>query len=161
MSKWKNSTSWNRGQKVEKQFAKLLKQRDPNFRKANREEQFRHIDFFADFGSIDVKAKKRINRNDTKEQDQLIWVEFVNVQGLDGWLRGQADIIAFERNKDFVLIKRNYLLGMCQVKCDLSKKVATSKDALYKGYRREGRKDLISIVKMSDILNLPHRIWKK
>lgn len=58
MSKWKNSTSWNRGQKVEKEFAKLLKQRDPNFRKANREEQFRHIDFFADFGSIDVKAKK-------------------------------------------------------------------------------------------------------
>ena len=70
-------------------------------------------------------------------------------------------MIAFERDKDFVLIKRNYLLGMCQVKCDLSKKVTNSRDALYKGYQREGRKDLISIIKMSDILELPHQRWKK
>ena len=83
------------------------------------------------------------------------------MQGRDGWLRGQTDVIAFERNEDFVLIKRNYLLGMCQVKCDLSKKVTNSKDALYKGYQREGRKDLISIIKMSDILELPHQRWRK
>ena len=161
MSKWKNSGSWNRGQRIEKEFAPLLRQRDPNYRKANREEQFRHIDYFSDFGTIDVKAKKKINRADASEQDELVWVEFKNVQGRDGWLRGQTDIIAFERNNDFILIKRNYLLGMCQVKCDLSKKVTSSRDALYKGYQREGRKDLISIVKMSDILNMPHQIWKK
>ena len=161
MSKWKNSGSWNRGQRIEKDFAPLLRQRDPNYRKANREEQFRHIDYFSNFGTIDVKAKKKINRADASEQDELVWVEFKNVQGRDGWLRGQTDIIAFERNNDFILIKRNYLLGMCQVKCDLSKKVTSSRDALYKGYQREGRKDLISIVKMSDILNMPHQIWKK
>lgn len=160
-SKWKNSSSWNRGQRIEKLFAPLLRQRDPNYRKANREEQFRHIDYFSNFGTIDVKAKKRINRSDENEQDELVWVEFLNVQGREGWLRGQTDIIAFERDKDFVLIKRNYLLGMCQVKCDLKNKVANSKDALYKGYQREGRKDLISIVKMSDILEMPHQIWKK
>ena len=161
MSKWKNSGSWNRGQRIEKEFAPLLRQRDPNYRKANREEQFRHIDYFSNFGTIDVKAKKKINRADASEQDELVWVEFKNVQGRDGWLRVQTDIIAFERNNDFILIKRNYLLGMCQVKCDLSKKVTSSRDALYKGYQREGRKDLISIVKMSDILNMPHQIWKK
>ena len=161
MSKWKNSGSWNRGQRIEKEFAPLLRQRDPNYRKANREEQFRHIDYFSNFGTIDVKAKKKINRADASEEDELVWVEFKNVQGRDGWLRGQTDIIAFERNNDFILIKRNYLLGMCQVKCDLSKKVTSSRDALYKGYQREGRKDLISIVKMSDILNMPHQIWKK
>ena len=161
MSKWKNSGSWNRGQRIEKAFAPLLRQRDPNYRKANREEQFRHIDYFSNFGTNDVKAKKKINRSDDSEQEELVWVEVKNVQGRDGWLRGQTDVIAFERDKDFVLIKRNYLLGMCQVKCDLSKKVTNSRDALYKGYQREGRKDLISIVKMSDILNMPHQIWKK
>ena len=161
MSKWKNSESWDRGQAVEKAFSTLLRQRDPKYRKANREEQFRHIDFFSYFGTIDVKAKKKINRSDSEEQEDLIWVEFLNVQGREGWLRGQTDIIAFERDNDFVLIKRNYLLGMCQVRCDLSKRVTNSKDALYKGYQREGRKDLISIVKMSDILDLPHQTWKK
>ena len=54
MSKWKNSNSWNRGQRIEKAFAPLLRQRDPNYRKANREEQFRHIDYFSNFGTIDV-----------------------------------------------------------------------------------------------------------
>ena len=161
MSKWKNSSSWNRGQRIEKEFAPLLRQRDPNYRKANREEQFLHIDYFSNFGTIDVKAKKKISRSDSQEQDQLLWVEFLNVQGREGWLRGQTDVIAFERDDDFVLIKRNYLLGMCQVKCDLSKKVTNSKDALYKGYQREGRKDLISIIKMSDVLELPHQRWKK
>ena len=104
MSKWKNSSSWNRGQRIEKEFAPLLRQRDPNYRKANREEQFRHIDYFSNFGTIDVKAKKKISRSDSEEQDQLLWVEFLNVQGRDGWLRGQTDVIAFERDKDFVLI---------------------------------------------------------
>ena len=154
MSKWKNSNSWNRGQRVEKEFAPLLKMRGPNYRKANREDQFRHIDYFSSFGTIDVKAKKRISRSDENEQDELLWVEFQNVQGREGWLRSSVDVIAFERDYDFVLIRR-------QVKCDLSKKVTNSKDALYKGYQREGRKDLISIIKMSDVLDLPHQIWKK
>ena len=56
--KWKNSSSWNRGQRIEKAFAPLLRRRDPKYRQANREEQFRHIDYFTSFGTIDVKAKK-------------------------------------------------------------------------------------------------------
>ncbi len=161
MSNWKNTSSWNRGQRVEKNFAPLLKRRDPNFRKANREDQFRHIDYHTSFGTIDVKAKKKINRSDSNEQNELVWVEFLNVQGRDGWLRSAVDIIAFERASDFLLVKRNYLLGLAQSLCDLNKKVTNSRDALYKGYQREGRKDLISIIKMSDIENLPHQIWKK
>ena len=161
MSKWKNTSSWNRGQRIEKEFAPLLRQRDPNYRKANREEQFQHIDYFSNFGTIDVKAKKRVSRSDSNEQDELIWVEFVNVQGREGWLCGKTDVIAFERDQDFILIKRNHLLGMCKVKCDLTQRVTNSKDALYKGYQRQGRKDLISIVKMSDVLEMPHKVWKK
>ena len=158
---WKGSQSWNRGQRVEKEFTKLLKQRDPNYQKANREDQFRHIDYHTSFGTIDVKAQKRISRSDSEEQDELVWVEFKNVQGRDGWLKSAVDIIAFERADDFLLVKRNYLLGLAKSICDLNKRVYSSKDALYKGYQRQGRKDLISIIKMSDIENLPHKTWKK
>lgn len=158
---WFNDESWKRGQRVEKEFIKLLKQRDPNYRKANREEQFRHIDYFTNFGTIDVKARKRTNRSDANLQDELIWIEFNNTAGGEGWVRGITDIIAFERERDFVLVKRNYILGMAQVKCDLSKRVTNSRDALYKGYQRKGHKDLITMVKMDDILTLPHQIWRK
>lgn len=161
MSNWKKSESWKNGQSVESDFAKLLKQRDPDFKKSTREEQFRHIDYHSFFGTIDVKAKKKLNRLDSKGQDEFVWLEFKNIKGNVGWLCGETDIIAFERDNDFVLVSRSNLLDMAEKKCELNKRVTYSKDALYKGYQRKGRRDLISIVKMSDILSIPHRIWSK
>lgn len=162
MSYWKNSDSWNRGQEIEKEFADLLRIRDPYFRKANKREQYNHIDYLTRFGTIDVKAKKKLNRSDKSEQDDLIWLEFKNVQGKNGWLNSNVDIIAFERDNDFVLAQRKNILYWAQRACDLNKTVQYSKDALYKGYTRKGRKDLISIVKISDMMdNVAHRIWEK
>jgi hypothetical protein len=161
MSKWKNSESWNRGQAVESEFSKLMDIRKLDYRKASKKEQFKHIDYHSSFGTIDVKAKKRLNRGDGEEQDEFIWLEFKNVQGKAGWLCGETNVIAFERDNDFVLVKRKDLLNMALKKCDLNRRVNYSKDALYKGYTRKGRKDLITIVKMSDILQINHKIWKK
>lgn len=162
MSEWKNTESWNRGQDVEKEFADLLRKRDPGFTKANKLEQFAHVDYKSRFGTIDVKAKKRINRSDKEEQDDLIWLEFKNVQGKLGWLTGYTDIIAFERDKDFILVHRKNLLYWAERVCELNNLVIYSKDALYKGYTRKGRKDLISIVKMSDLMkNVAHKVWEK
>ena len=79
MSKWRNSQSWRRGQEVEKEFVSILKRYNIKWRKANREEQFQHIDYFTAKGTIDVKARKRINRSDNDEQDELVWVEFKNL----------------------------------------------------------------------------------
>jgi len=162
MSKWKNSESWNRGQEVEGQFANLLRKRDPDFRKASKSEQYMHIDYKCKFGTIDVKAKKRVNRSDNKEQDELIWLEFKNVQGKQGWLNSHVDIIAFERENDFVLAHRKNILYWAQRACNLNDVVQYSKDALYKGYTRRGRKDLISIVKISELMeNVAHKVWQK
>ena len=161
MNNWKQSQSWKDGQKVEDSFAELLGQRDPNYKRATKQEQFRHIDFHTFFGTIDVKAKKKLNRRDSSGQNQYVWLEFKNVQGKTGWLCGETDVIAFERDNDFVLVQRSILLEMAKQKCNLNKRVLYSRDALYKGYQRKGRKDLITIVKMSDILELPHRIWDK
>ena len=161
MSHWKNSESWNRGQTVESEFSKLMDVRGLKYKKATRSEQFQHIDYHSSFGTIDVKAKKRLNRGDGKEQDEFIWLEFKNVQGKPGWLCGQTNVIAFERDKDFILVKRSDLLEMSKNKCDLNKLVSNSRNALYSGYQRKGRKDLISLIKMSDLLGIKHRIWSK
>ena len=142
-------------------FAKLLNKRTDNVRAANLKEQFSHVDYISDFGKIDVKARKRVARKDTDVQDDLVWLEFKNVQGKHGWLYGKSDWIAFEREEDFVMVKRHYLALMAEKLCDVGDRVAVGKDALYKGYQRSGRKDLLSIVKMSDVLGLDHQLWTK
>lgn len=161
MSKWIQDSSWKRGQGVEAMFAKLLNERTTNVRAANLQEQFSHIDYLSDFGKIDVKARKRVARSDNNAQDDLVWLEFKNVQGKTGWVHGEADWIAFEREEDFVLVKRHDLAMLGEKLCSLGDRVAVGRDALYKGYQRSGRKDLLSIVKMSDVLGLYHQIWTK
>lgn len=151
---WENSEAWKRGQKVEKEFAKLLEFRDPNFKKANLEEQRQHFDYITFFGTIDVKSQNAWNKN-------YVWLEIKNVVGGNGWLCGQTDIIAFERDKYFLLVKRRRLLELVYEKCDLTKTVTDKLRALYKCYTRAKRKDLLTLVRWEDVLNLPHQKWNK
>ena len=161
MSRWIQDQSWKRGQGVEAMFAKLLNEKAIEARAADLMEQFSHVDYVTDFGKIDVKARKRVARKDADVQDELVWLEFKNVQGKIGWVYGKADWIAFEREADFVLVKRHDLAMMGEKLCDLGDRVSVGRDALYKGYQRRGRKDLLSIVKMSDVLKLYHQLWTK
>ena len=161
MSRWIQDQSWKRGQGVEAMFAKLLNEKAIEARAADLKEQFSHVDYVSDFGKIDVKARKRVARKDSDVQDDLVWLEFKNVQGKIGWVYGKADWIAFEREADFVLVKRADLALMGEKLCDLGDRVSVGRDALYKGYQRRGRKDLLSIVKMSDVLKLYHQLWTK
>lgn len=161
MSKWIQDSSWKRGQGVEAMFAKTLNKNTLRLRAANLQEQFEHVDYFSSMGSIDVKARKRVSRKDDDVQDQFVWLEFKNVQGKFGWLYGKADWIAFERLKDFVLVKRSELALMGEKLCNLGDRVSKGREALYKGYQRRGRKDLLSMVKMDDVLKLYHQLWEK
>ena len=92
----------------------------------------------------------------------MIWVEFHNVAGKRGWLYGEADKIAFEREKDFVIVDRIALTKFCE-KAVAPIFVASAGEALYKIYRRKSRKDVISKVLMSDIINDVDNIlyWNK
>ena len=76
-------------------FAKLLNEKAIEARAADLKEQFSHVDYVTDFGKIDVKARKRVARKDSDVQDDLVWLEFKNVQGKIGWVYGKADWIAF------------------------------------------------------------------
>ena len=145
---------------MEDEFYKLVQFHDPNARRATQQEQFEHIDFVTSFGTIDVKGRKR-GPAQIDEAETIVWLEYKNVVGNDGWLVSVVDILAFERDDDFILVGRKDLLRLANKLCNLEERVENSWDALYKGYTRRGRHDLVTKVKMRDIMELEHEIWNK
>ena len=144
-------------------------------RKATREEQYRHIDYILTgihpvskkeiSVSVDVKGKKKHNRKGQYTTDIWIWLEMRNVQGKPGWIFGDAHFIAFERNGDFVVVKRESLQRWVEasgrIRYDLPY-VTNSWEAKYRVYTRRGRSDQITMVQLKDILKLDGcYIWKK
>jgi hypothetical protein len=151
---------------AENTFKKIALSKGFLVKDASKRQQLSHIDFFVEdknkkIYTFDVKARKKISRSDSLTADDLIWVEFKNVAGADGWLYGAADYIAFERESDFLIINRKNLVTLCE-RIVQNKKVSSSKEALYAKYTRDGRKDEISLIKMEDICNsMKTYIWTK
>lgn len=111
-----------------------------------------HIDYIIydsnKFFTVDVKAKKKF----TKE-DKEVWIEFKNVNGNKGWIYGNATMIAFERENDFILVGRSKLKDLCESLVDLNNPTKDKYNALYKAYTRENRKDVISKIMFKDIID--------
>ncbi len=109
--------------------------------------------------AVDVKAfKKPKGRN-----NGWVWIEVKNVRGQDGWINGESNFVAFEREKDFILIPRTQVLHLVnsKVRFDLGL-VNSAHQAKYRVYQRKGRRDQIAQVKISDLLKLNNvSIWKK
>ena len=118
----------------------------------------RHVDLYNNTFSVDVKSAKATNRGGVITIDH-VWVEFQNVQGNKGWLYGEEDFLAFETNKNkFVLVGRRLLAEFCEKTVDLTTKVSSPNDALYKAYTRteHGRKDTISRILLDDVKKIKH-----
>jgi hypothetical protein len=145
-----------RGESAENAFIAAVKRKKFNYRKASVLEQYDHIDWFVEINdkivSFDVKARKKTSRNNSKVKDDIVWVEYQNVSGNKGWLKGKADIIALERENDFVLVPRKDLLRYCDEVIEKTTVVHEASQALYKLYSRDGRKDIISMIRMDDVL---------
>lgn len=152
---WVGTESWVEGQKTESSFGEILENRYPGARQATLEEQYQHKDWICSAGSIDVKALKRKSRRGGKTED-FIWLEFVNNSGDKGWLYGEQDFIAFECIDHYIIVRRQHLQDLAEELCQTDKKVARSSDALYKGYTRRNRDDLISMIRRSDLLKIQH-----
>jgi hypothetical protein len=153
------------GKNAENAFLALVKTKKCEVREATLKEQFDHIDYVITKDNteiaFDVKAMKKISRASNKFSSDLVWVEFKNVSGKDGWLYGKSQYIAFERENDYVIVYRKKLLDFCE-KNVKREKVFYSRDALYKMYTRDGRKDVISIIQMNDLIEkLDPTFWKK
>ena len=111
---------------------------------------------------VEVKSRKRISRSDDGLQSDLTWIEIHGVRPKDtGWLFGKADLIAFEKEKSFLFVKRLDLLALVNKKVNLVAKVRDSKDALYKIYTRAGRKDKLTLLPSKDIEEIKFTEWNK
>ena len=99
---------------------------------------------------VDVKGYKESHKVG------LTWIEFQAVDGKDGWIKGRAHAIAFEREDRFDLIHRVKLkefvesrilnpTGYVFVKPDDLSEIA------YQRYKRMGRQDIVVVVPFADI----------
>ena len=137
---WKISAS-SKDENIDDHWDYLIEKEDTNFK-------------------VEVKSAKRIDRHDSKAQVNYIWVELQNVRGKVGWLFGKADLIAFEKESNFIFVKRLDLLALVNKKVDLVAKVRDPKDALYKIYRRDGRKDKLTLLPIRDIEEIKFMEWR-
>ena len=155
------------GQNAEKSFSSLAEARGFQITKSSFNDEMNHIDFYLKSPegievSVDVKSRKKINRADSSVNDDLTWIEFKNVQGRNGWLYGKADFICFEREQDFVMVNRQSLAKLCEKLVDTSLINVHNSMPLYTGYQRKNRKDLLSLIKITDIIdNIKHIIFTK
>jgi hypothetical protein len=168
------------GFNAERLFVNLANSKGYTVKNASKEHNmFKHIDLYLSklkggegikTAAIDVKARKKSSRNSSCFNDNWIWLEFVNVNGDDGWLKGCADYIAFERKKDFVIVPRPALLFWSKDQIKIKNKgfsikamARNSADAKYKYYTRSGRQDLLTQVHINDVLSGVKgiKIWKK
>lgn len=152
-----------RGRQAENEFAKAYLQ---NINWATQDQDmFEHwdvegilIDISDQPLKFDVKAMKKVNRADDSFNDDVTWIEGTNVHGKDGWIKGKADYIVFEREKVWTVIKRSELFNWTINK--IRRKGNQTGKGLYQVYQRPNRKDKLTLINFSDIdtvtvLNLP------
>lgn len=141
-SGWKISAS-NKDQNIDEHWDFLIEKDGQSFR-------------------VEVKSRKRISRSEDKLQAELTWIELHGVRPKDpGWLFGKADLIAFEKERSFLFVQKKDLLVVVNKKVNLVAKVKDPKDAVYKVYSREGRKDKLTLLPMPDIEAIKFMEWLK
>ncbi len=154
------------GNKAEDVFMQMAKAHGWKISASTKEQNIdEHWDFLIEQDDraykVEVKSEKRIQRDDKNAQAEFIWVELRNVRGEVGWLFGAADLIAFEKGNAFVFIQRLDLLNVVNQKVDLVAKVKSAKEALYKIYTRDGRKDKLTLLPIRDIEPVIFMEWKR
>ena len=114
--------------------------------------------------AVELKFDLKKIKNKKQSQDWL-WVEFKNSEGRFGWVHGEADFVAFERQEDFLLVNRRELLGWLnsgkKIRYDLPF-VSLAKQAKYRIYKRAGKKEEITQIHAEDLKGLEsYKVWKK
>lgn len=155
--------SFKQGTKIEHQFAKLMISNGFLIKKSTENQDMKdHYDLILTKDNIeylvDVKAMKRLRRSDTFPNENIHYVELKNVLGQLGWLYGKATHIAFELNDYFVMVDISDLQALIARKV---KKVLVSQPTLYELYQREGRNDVITLVKTIDLMAIAYKVFHK
>ena len=150
-------TCYQIGNRAEHRFAKLLNNPIFSTRKQDMEEHWDLQD--SDGMKYDVKAIKRIRRDDEEFTDQTHYIEFRNVRGKMGWLYGMANYIVFETRRYWIVVNRRSLMAFAEGWTEENKR--SPKPEVYKLYQREGKKDLMTLVPTVDLLAISEATIKK
>ena len=154
---------WKQGEERFRNACNIL---DIPFREATEEEQFQHIDFVIGGGiKIDVKGFKN-----THEYGYVL-LEFKNVQGKAGWCSEEsgAHMIAFDMDHHFLIVPVKWLIQFSREQYIAAGKppmVTASKmppydTMLYKLYQRQNRKDLMMLIRSTDLFQCPsYWLWR-
>ncbi len=118
---------------------------------------FQHWDFSAlvkgERGNIDAKSRKKHNRWDVAPDENVHWIEILNVNGEKGWLCSPyTNYFVFETDDYLIVVERLKLYDFIAHKA-VGKSIGSSKE-LYELYRRQGRKDVIMKIKTHDLMHL-------
>lgn len=112
---------------------------------------------------VDIKGLKRID-SQKEPDDSLLLVEYKNVNGNIGWLRGEAHYIAFLVKEGFAFVPRKKLLDYTmEVIKWRSKPIPSPRNKKeYIVYQRSqwGRKDLFAYLKKEEIIKLSTVFWR-
>ena len=130
-------------------------------RSSKYDDVYKHIDFWWDSPKkgvigIDVKGLNKSTRNDAEYDDTIHWLELQNVQGKDGWLKGEAEYIAFKTNTKIIFVNRKKLLSFALESIKGKDVVYNNPNECYVPYKRKkwGRDDLSIKVLNSDLEKL-------
>jgi len=131
----------------EEEFAKQISSWGEISQSSEQEDMFEHWDIKLQT-KFDVKAVKRVRTAEGEPDDNIHYVEFINVNGELGWLYGKADYIAFELNEYWAIVDRRVLRMFVEGKC-IAKETCETPE-LYKIYSRG--KDKMTLVRTIDLL---------
>jgi hypothetical protein len=155
-----------RGLRAEEQFAALARARGYHLTPASSAQNIHeHWDWLMvrdeERLRVDVKAQKRLSRQDAGVQDTWVWVELHGVRPYDrGWLYdGQADLLAFEQRASFLLVVRLTLVDLVARLVDLTRRVAVPAQATYAVYQRSGRPDALTLIEVARVREVAWDEW--
>jgi len=121
----------------------------------DEEDIYHHIDYRLEFNnkihSVDLKAQKRLRRNDSHLDTEYVWIEFKGITGHAGWLYGDADYIVFEREDSFVFILRTDVINFCNRYVDTESFVTKPTECHYNIYQRFGREDELTRIEFEKL----------
>ena len=92
---------------IEDDFARVIKDMGEVTPSSTQEDINEHWDVKLSV-KFDVKAVKKTNRSDIDTDDNIHWVELINVRGAKGWLYGEANYFSFELNDYWVIVAKKH-----------------------------------------------------
>ena len=158
VSQARKGYSFSTGRVAEVRFIRAAKHMGLTVTKSSmREDRESHVDYWL---AYDGNGKWGVDVKGNNLPDE-IWVEFVNVRGDDGWLYGEARIIAFDMPEEggFVIVDRIDLLQYCEENVE-DVFVVKKQDAHLKKYSRKDREDVITMLNLLDLKQIKSfRVW--